>query len=168
MHFGVREFGMTALTNGIALHGGFVPFSATFLMFMEYARNALRLASLMGIRHMLVYTHDSVALGEDGPTHQPVEQLTNMRTTPHLSTWRPCDTVETAVAWRARDFPPQRSDRARVHSSEDEGAAALRSRVQCDRTRRLRARRRIIEAAGDRDRDRFRSGARRCRGQETR
>jgi transketolase len=101
MHFGVREFAMTALTNGIALHGGFVPFSATFLMFMEYARNALRLASLMGIRHVLVYTHDSVALGEDGPTHQPVEQLTNMRTTPHLSTWRPCDTVETAVAWRA-------------------------------------------------------------------
>jgi len=101
MHYGVREFAMTALTNGISLHGAFVPFSATFLMFMEYARNALRLASLMGIRHVLVYTHDSVALGEDGPTHQPVEQLTNMRTTPHLSTWRPCDTVETAFAWRA-------------------------------------------------------------------
>jgi transketolase len=100
MHYGVREFGMTALTNGITLHGGFVPFSATFLMFMEYARNAVRLASLMGIRHVLVYTHDSVALGEDGPTHQPVEQLTNLRTTPHLSLWRPCDTVETSVAWR--------------------------------------------------------------------
>ena len=101
VHFGVREFGMTALTNGIALHGGFVAFSATFLMFMEYARNAVRLAALMGIRQILVYTHDSVALGEDGPTHQPVEQLTSLRTTPNLSTWRPCDTVETAVAWRA-------------------------------------------------------------------
>ncbi len=101
MHYGVREFGMTALTNGVALHGGFVAFSATFLMFMEYARNAVRLASLMGVRQILVYTHDSVALGEDGPTHQPVEQLTNLRTTPHLSMWRPCDTVETAIAWRA-------------------------------------------------------------------
>ncbi len=101
MHFGVREFGMTALMNGVGLHGGFVPFSATFLMFMEYARNAVRLASLMQLRHIFVYTHDSVALGEDGPTHQPVEQLTNLRTTPHLSTWRPCDTVESAFAWRA-------------------------------------------------------------------
>jgi transketolase len=101
MHFGVREFAMTALMNGVGLHGGFVPFSATFLMFMEYARNAVRLASLMQLRHIFVYTHDSVALGEDGPTHQPVEQLTNLRTTPHLSTWRPCDTVESAVAWRA-------------------------------------------------------------------
>jgi transketolase len=101
MHFGVRDFGMTALTNGVALHGGFVAFSATFLMFMEYARNAVRLASLMGLRQILVYTHDSVALGEDGPTHQPIEQLTTLRTTPHLSMWRPCDTVETAVAWRA-------------------------------------------------------------------
>jgi len=101
LHYGVREFGMTALTNGVALHGGFVAFSATFLMFMEYARNAVRLASLMGIRQILVYTHDSVALGEDGPTHQPIEQLTNLRTTPHMSLWRPCDTVETAFAWRA-------------------------------------------------------------------
>ena len=101
LHYGVREFGMTALTNGVALHGGFVAFSATFLMFMEYARNAVRLASLMGVRQILVYTHDSVALGEDGPTHQPIEQLTNLRTTPHMSLWRPCDTVETAIAWRA-------------------------------------------------------------------
>jgi transketolase len=92
---------MTALMNGVGLHGGFVPFSATFLMFMEYARNAVRLASLMQLRNIFVYTHDSVALGEDGPTHQPIEQLTNLRTTPHLSTWRPCDTVESAVAWRA-------------------------------------------------------------------
>jgi transketolase len=100
INFGVREFGMTAITNGIALHGGFIPYSGTFLIFMEYARNAVRLAALMGIRNIFVYTHDSVALGEDGPTHQPVEQLTNLRTTPNLAVWRPCDTVESAVAWR--------------------------------------------------------------------
>ncbi|MEM7220002.1 MAG: transketolase [Pseudomonadota bacterium] len=109
MSYGVREFGMSAITNGMALHGGLIPFSGTFLVFMEYARNAVRLASLMGIRNVFVYTHDSVAVGEDGPTHQPIEQLTNLRTTPNLSTWRPCDTVETAVAWRAalarRDGP---------------------------------------------------------------
>jgi transketolase len=99
LSYGVREFAMTAITNGIMLHGGFRPFSGTFLVFMEYARNALRLASLMKIPNIFVYTHDSVALGEDGPTHQPVEQLTNLRTTPGLSTWRPCDTVESAVAW---------------------------------------------------------------------
>ena len=101
LSYGVREFGMTAIANGMALHGGFIPFTGTFLVFMEYARNAVRLASLMGLRQILVYTHDSVAVGEDGPTHQPIEQLTNLRTTPGLSTWRPCDTVETAVAWRA-------------------------------------------------------------------
>ena len=101
LNFGVREFAMTAITNGMALHGGFIPYSGTFLIFMEYARNAVRLASLMGIRNIFVYTHDSVALGEDGPTHQPVEQLTSLRTTPKLSLWRPCDTVETAVAWLA-------------------------------------------------------------------
>lgn len=101
MSYGVREFGMSALTNGMALHGGIAPFSGTFLVFMEYARNAVRLAALMGIRNIFVYTHDSVAVGEDGPTHQPIEQLTNLRTTPGLTTWRPCDTVESAVAWRA-------------------------------------------------------------------
>ncbi len=99
--FGVREFGMTAICNGIALHGGLIPYSGTFLVFMEYARNAVRLSSLMGIRNIYVYTHDSVALGEDGPTHQPIEQLANLRTTPGMSLWRPCDTVETAFAWRA-------------------------------------------------------------------
>jgi transketolase len=99
--YGVREFGMTAITNGITLHGGLRPFSGTFLVFMEYARNAVRLAALMKAPNILVYTHDSVALGEDGPTHQPVEQLTNLRTTPGLSVWRPCDTVECAVAWEA-------------------------------------------------------------------
>ena len=100
LSFGVREFGMTAICNGMALHGGLRPFSGTFLVFMEYARNAVRLAALMGLPNIFVYTHDSAALGEDGPTHQPVEQLTNLRTTPNLSTWRPCDTVEAAVAWR--------------------------------------------------------------------
>jgi transketolase len=99
LSFGVREFGMTAITNGMLLHGGLRPFSGTFLVFMEYARNAVRLAALMGIPNVLVYSHDSVALGEDGPTHQPVEQLTNLRTTPNLVTWRPCDTVECAIAW---------------------------------------------------------------------
>jgi transketolase len=100
LSYGVREFGMSAITNGMALHGGYRPFSGTFLVFMEYARNAVRLAALMGVPNIFVYTHDSVAVGEDGPTHQPVEQITNLRTTPGLSTWRPCDTVESAFAWR--------------------------------------------------------------------
>ncbi|WKZ93352.1 transketolase [Chimaeribacter arupi] len=100
IHYGVREFGMTAITNGIALHGGFLPYSATFLMFVEYARNAVRMASLMKIRNVFVYTHDSIGLGEDGPTHQPVEQLASLRVTPNMSTWRPCDQVESAVAWQ--------------------------------------------------------------------
>ena len=100
MSYGVREFAMTAMSNGMLLHGGYRPFTGTFLVFMEYARNAVRLAALMGIPNIFVYTHDSVAVGEDGPTHQPVEQLTNLRTTPNLYTWRPCDTVESAVAWR--------------------------------------------------------------------
>ncbi len=107
--YGVREFGMTAIMNGIALHGGFVPYGATFLIFMEYARNAVRMAALMKQRSVLVYTHDSIGLGEDGPTHQPVEQLASLRTTPNMSVWRPCDTVESAVAWKAalerRDGP---------------------------------------------------------------
>jgi transketolase len=101
VYYGVREFGMSAIMNGIALHGGFIPYGATFLVFMEYARNALRMAALMGQRSIFVYTHDSIGLGEDGPTHQPVEQLTNMRTTPNLHTWRPCDNVESAVAWKS-------------------------------------------------------------------
>jgi transketolase len=100
MYYGVREFGMSAIMNGIALHKGLVAYGATFLMFMEYARNAIRMAALMKQRAIHVYTHDSIGLGEDGPTHQPVEQLTNLRTTPNLNTWRPCDAVETAVAWK--------------------------------------------------------------------
>ena len=99
IHYGVREFGMTAIANGIALHGGFIPYSATFLMFVEYARNAARMAALMKAHQIMVYTHDSIGLGEDGPTHQAVEQLASLRLTPGFSTWRPCDQVETAVAW---------------------------------------------------------------------
>ncbi|MGL5947900.1 MAG: transketolase [Aeromonas sp.] len=100
IHYGVREFGMSAMMNGIALHGGFIPYGATFLMFMEYARNALRMAALMKQRSIFVYTHDSIGLGEDGPTHQPVEQMASLRLTPNMSTWRPCDQVEAAIAWK--------------------------------------------------------------------
>ncbi|MEF3090748.1 transketolase [Raoultella scottii] len=100
IHYGVREFGMTAIANGIALHGGFLPYTSTFLMFVEYARNAVRMAALMKQRQVMVYTHDSIGLGEDGPTHQPVEQIASLRLTPDLSTWRPCDQVESAVAWK--------------------------------------------------------------------
>lgn len=100
IYFGVREFGMTALCNGLALHGGIIPYSGTFLTFSDYARNALRMAALMKIRNILVYTHDSIGLGEDGPTHQPVEHLASLRLMPNMRVWRPCDTVETAVAWR--------------------------------------------------------------------
>ncbi len=100
MYYGVREFGMAAIMNGVALHGGLIPYGATFLMFMEYARNAVRMSALMKQRVIYVFTHDSIGLGEDGPTHQPVEQLTSLRTTPNLDTWRPADTVESAVAWK--------------------------------------------------------------------
>jgi transketolase len=99
VRYGVREFGMSAIMNGIALHGGLVPFGATFLMFSEYARNALRMAALMKIQSIFVYTHDSIGLGEDGPTHQPIEQIPTMRMIPNMSVWRPCDAVESAVAW---------------------------------------------------------------------
>ncbi|RJE69052.1 transketolase, partial [Acinetobacter sp. JS678] len=98
VYYGVREFGMTAIANGVALHGGFVPYVATFLMFMEYARNAVRMSALMKQRVIHVYTHDSIGLGEDGPTHQPIEQIASLRGTPNLNTWRPADTVETATA----------------------------------------------------------------------
>jgi transketolase len=99
IHYGVREFGMAAIGNGLALHGGLIPYSATFLIFSEYARNALRMAALMKARHVFVFTHDSIGLGEDGPTHQPVEQAATLRLMPNMDTWRPCDTVESAVAW---------------------------------------------------------------------
>lgn len=107
IHYGVREFGMTAIANGISLHGGFLPYTATFLMFVEYARNAVRMAALMKQRQVMVYTHDSIGLGEDGPTHQPVEQIASLRLTPNMSVWRPCDQVESAVAWK---FAVERQD----------------------------------------------------------
>ena len=101
MFYGVREFAMSAMMNGIALHKGFVPYGATFLMFMEYARNAVRMAALMKQRSIFVYTHDSIGLGEDGPTHQPVEQVASLRNTPNMHAWRPCDAVESAVCWKS-------------------------------------------------------------------
>jgi transketolase len=109
INYGVREFGMSAILNGIVLHGGFIPFGATFLVFSEYARNALRMAALMKIQSIFVYTHDSIGLGEDGPTHQAIEQIPTLRMIPNMNLWRPCDTVETAVSWKAaierRDGP---------------------------------------------------------------
>jgi transketolase len=109
IYYGVREFGMSAIGNGLALHGGLIPYTATFLVFSDYARNALRLAALMRVRHVFVYTHDSIGLGEDGPTHQPIEHLASLRYIPNLDVWRPCDTVESAVSWTAaierRDGP---------------------------------------------------------------
>ena len=100
INYGVREFAMSAIMNGIALHGGFIPFGATFLMFSEYARNALRMAALMKVQSVFVYTHDSIGLGEDGPTHQAVEQIPTLRMIPNMAVWRPCDAVESAVCWQ--------------------------------------------------------------------
>jgi transketolase len=99
IHYGVREFGMSAIGNGIALHGGFIPYSGTFLTFSDYSRNALRMAALMQARNIFVFTHDSIGLGEDGPTHQSVEHVSALRLIPNMDVWRPCDTVETAIAW---------------------------------------------------------------------
>src|SRR5437868_5828130 len=101
INYGVREFGMSAVMNGIAVHGGYIPFGATFLTFSDYSRNALRMAALMKIRSIFVFTHDSIGLGEDGPTHQSVEHISSLRLIPNLDNWRPCDTVESAVAWGA-------------------------------------------------------------------
>ncbi|MEM6486177.1 MAG: transketolase [Pseudomonadota bacterium] len=125
--YGVREFGMSAIMNGIALHGGFIPYGGTFLIFMEYARNAVRMAALMSQRSIFVYTHDSIGVGEDGPTHQPVEQLTALRATPNLDVWRPCDTVESAASWKAaisRKSGPTAlvfSRQSLVHQARSEG-----------------------------------------------
>ena len=130
LYFGVREFGMAALCNGIALHGGLIPYSATFLVFADYARNALRMAALMKIRQIFVFTHDSIGLGEDGPTHQPVEHVASLRLIPNMSVWRPCDAVETAVAWRAaleRDSGPTSLALSRQnlpHQTRDAGQIA--------------------------------------------
>jgi transketolase len=109
VYYGVREFAMTAISNGLALHGCFIPYDATFLVFSDYARNAMRMSALMGAHAIHVYTHDSIGLGEDGPTHQPIEHLASLRYIPDNDVWRPCDAVESAVAWRAaierRDGP---------------------------------------------------------------
>jgi transketolase len=99
INYGVREFGMSAIMNGVALHGGFIPFGATFLTFSDYSRNALRMAALMKIRSLFVFTHDSIGLGEDGPTHQSIEHVSSLRLIPNLDNWRPCDTTESTVAW---------------------------------------------------------------------
>jgi transketolase len=99
--YGVREFGMCAVMTGIALHGGFIPYGGTFLVFSDYARNALRMAALIGVRAIYVFSHDSIGLGEDGPTHQPIEHAATLRLVPNLDVWRPCDAVETAIAWKA-------------------------------------------------------------------
>src|SRR5207253_9669337 len=99
IYYGVREFGMAAITNGLALHGGFIPYSGTFLTFSDYARNALRMAALMKARNIFVFTHDSIGLGEDGPTHQSIEHVASLRLIPQMDVWRPCDTTETAAAW---------------------------------------------------------------------
>jgi transketolase len=100
VNYGVREFGMSAMMNGLALHGGFIPYGGTFLVFSDYARNAVRMSALMKIRVIYVYTHDSIGLGEDGPTHQPIEHVASLRLIPNMSLWRPCDAVETAAAWK--------------------------------------------------------------------
>ena len=134
LYYGVREFGMSAIMNGIALHGGFIPYGATFLMFSEYARNALRMAALMRIPSIFVYTHDSIGLGEDGPTHQPVEQIPTLRMIPNMNVWRPCDAVESAVAWKAaverRDGPSSlifsRQNLAHMDRSDDQITAITR------------------------------------------
>jgi transketolase len=109
IHYGVREFGMVGIMNGVALHGGYIPFGGTFLVFSDYARNGLRLAALMRLRLIFIFTHDSIGLGEDGPTHQPIEHATSLRLIPNMDVWRPCDLLETAVSWRAaverRDGP---------------------------------------------------------------
>ncbi len=133
VHYGVREFGMSAITNGLALHGGFIPYAGTFLVFSDYARNAVRMAALMGVQSIFVFTHDSIGLGEDGPTHQAVEHAASLRLIPGLSVWRPCDAVETAVAWRAalerRDGPTalllSRQNLPHQHR-DDEQLAAIR------------------------------------------
>ncbi len=134
VHFGVREFGMSAILNGIAAHGGFIPYGGTFLTFSDYARNAVRMAALMRLRVIFVYTHDSIGLGEDGPTHQPIEHTASLREIPHMNLWRPCDGVETAAAWLAavenRDGPTclVLTRQAVAHQARDSGQVAAIAR----------------------------------------
>ena len=139
VHFGVREFGMSAILNGITAHGGFIPYGGTFLTFSDYARNALRMAALMRLRVIFVYTHDSIGLGEDGPTHQPIEHLASLRVIPHMDVWRPCDAVETATAWGARH---RQSRRTHLPGADPPGGGAPSAPARAGRgdpARRLRA-----------------------------
>src|SRR3546814_1565671 len=135
IYFGVREFAMTAISNGLALHGGFIPYDATFLVFSDYARNAVRMSALMGAHAIHVYTHDSIGLGEDGPTPQPVEHLASLRHIPNNAVWRPCDAVASAVCWRAaierRDGPSCLVDRSEEHTSELQSLMRISYAVFC-------------------------------------
>ena len=165
IHYGVREFGMSAIMNGLALHGGFIPYAGTFLTFSDYARNAVRMAALMKLRAIHVYTHDSIGLGEDGPTHQSIEHAASLRLIPNLDVWRPCDTVETAVAWAAaieRRPARTRADGAAVHAAERAVRPAQRAADRRHPPRRLRAGRLGCggAAAGDRHRHGLGGGAR--------
>src|SRR3989449_5767331 len=131
--YGVREFGMCATMNGVSLHGGLIPYGGTFLVFSDYARNALRLAALMGIRVTYVFTHDSIGLGEDGPTHQPIEHAASLRLMPNMEVWRPCDGAETAVAWaaalRRKDGPTAQATAVSAPSRSEEHTSELQSRL---------------------------------------
>ena len=141
IHFGVREFAMCAIANGVALHGGLIPYVGTFLTFSDYARNALRMAALMKLRSIFVFTHDSIGLGEDGPTHQSVEHAASLRLIPNMDVWRPCDTVETAVAWAAAIEREHGPTCASVHAPERALPEARRPADRRHSPRRLRARR---------------------------
>ena len=159
VYYGVREFGMTAIANGLALHGGFIPYDATFLVFSDYARNAVRMSALMGVRAIHVYTHDSIGLGEDGPTHQPIEHLASLRYIPGNDVWRPCDAVESAVAWKAaieRRDGPSCLVFSRQNLPHQPRSAAQLGRY---RARRLRAEGQHRRARNHPDRDRLRSRA---------
>ncbi|MCS5881514.1 hypothetical protein LNP17_22985 [Klebsiella variicola subsp. variicola] len=158
IHYGVREFGMTAVANGIALHGGFIPYTSTFLMFVEYARNAARMAALMKARQIMVYTHDSIGLGEDGPTHQAVEQLASLRLTPNFSTWRPCDQVETASRLAGGHCAPERTNGADPVAAKPGADAAHPGTGAGYCPGRLRAERCRREARPDPHRHRLGSG----------
>ncbi|UUZ55803.1 hypothetical protein LP419_10010 [Massilia sp. H-1] len=139
INYGVREFGMSAIMNGVALHGGFIPFGATFLTFSDYSRNALRMAALMKLRSIFVFTHDSIGLGEDGPTHQSVEHVSSLRLIPNLDNWRPCDTVESAAAWGRRRAPQGRSVDPDLLAPEPAVHGALKRPDRRHRAWRLRA-----------------------------
>lgn len=147
IYFGVREFGMAAICNGLGLHGGFIPYNATFLVFSDYARNAVRMSALMPAQNIHVYTHDSIGLGEDGPTHQPVEHVSSLRLIPNLSVWRPCDTVESAVAWKCaieesagpsaliftrQGLPHQQRDAAQLENIDRGGYVLREAGGPCD------------------------------------